>query len=177
MVLAGFWFLIDCARGCQGMGYISSADQKSLGERYKVTALVVGAMGLSAFIFLLVPKFVRVEPAIVETINWTNLLYTASLLTGLAVILTRRMLLSGVMLRRAVRQGSDAVLGRLSLASIICAALGEAVGILGLIGYLMTGESYGWPVGIIALILITRSFPIRGEWARALETTEKSEDK
>jgi hypothetical protein len=46
------------------------------------------------------------------------------------------------------------------------------VGVLGVFGYLLTGESYSWPVGVVSLLLVIYSFPRRGEWLRALATSE-----
>ncbi|MEP7274260.1 MAG: hypothetical protein ABI882_22385 [Acidobacteriota bacterium] len=154
------------------MGYISTNDQQSLGERYLMTALIIVVLGFSSLICLLAPMFFRVKPQLVETVNWTNFLYTIALLMGLAVVLIRRVLLSRVMLGGAARQGSNAVLARLSVTSIVCGVLGEMVGILGLVGYLVTGESFGWPVGIISILLIIYSFPRKREWIRSLENTE-----
>ena len=153
------------------MEYISSADQRALNERYRLTAMVVVAIGLSILLYLLLPNLIPVAPTLVETGNWTKTLYSATLLLGLVVVLTRRALLSRTVLGRAARQGAGAVLARLSLTSIICAALAEIVGLLGVFGYLLTGESYGWPVGIVSLLLIVYSFPRRGEWVRALATS------
>lgn len=159
------------------MGYISSADQKSLGERYRTTAITVAAIGLSALILLLVPKIISVESSVVPTLNWPKVLSAATLFIALTVVLTRRFLLSRVMLATAARKGRDSVLGRLSMTALIGAALGELTGALGLVGYLMTGESFIWPVGVVALILIAYSFPRRGEWARALEMIAQGVDK
>lgn len=155
------------------MGYIASIDQKALDERYLVTAVIVVACGASALVFLIMPRLIYIEPGVVGAINWTNLLYTAALLIGLSVVLMRRILLSRVTLGAAARKGPKAVLGRLSAASIVCAALGESVGVLGLVGYLVTGDSFAWPVGIISLLLIIYSFPRRSEWVRAVEDCEK----
>jgi len=154
------------------MEYVSSADQRALNERYRLTAMVVVAVGLSILLYLLLPNLIPVTPPLVETVNWTKVLYSATLLLGLIVVLTRRALLSGTVLGRAARQGSSAVLARLSLASIICAALAELVGLLGVFGYLLTGESYVWPVGVVSVLLIVYSFPRRGEWLQALASYE-----
>jgi len=155
------------------MEYISSADQRALNERYRLTAMVVVAIGLSILLYLLLPTLIPVAPtALVETVNWTKTLYSATLLLGLVVVLTRRALLSRTVLGRAARQGTSALLGRLSLTSIVCAALAEIVGVLGVFGYLLTGESYSWPVGVVSLLLVVYSFPRRGEWLRALATSE-----
>ena len=154
------------------MEYISSADQKALNERYRMTAMVVVAVGLSVLLYLLLPTLIPVAPTLIETVSWTNRLYSATLVLGLIVVLTRRALLSRTVLSRATRQGTSAVLARFSLTSIICAALAEIVGVLGVFGYLVTGESYSWPVGIVSLLLIVYSFPRRGEWVRALAASE-----
>ena len=159
------------------MGYISSADQKSLAQRYRMTAIVVASFAFSALVFMILPNLLRVETPAIDTFNWAKVLALSALLLGLASVLTRRLLLSRVVLANAARQGREAVFSRLSSTAIVGAALGEAVGIAGLIGYFMTGKSFAWPVGAISLILVAYSFPRRGEWARALELVAQSADK
>ena len=159
------------------MGYISNADQKSLSQRYRMTAILVAAFGFSTLLFMILPTFLRLEAPAFSTFNWPKVLALSALLLGLASVLTRRVLLSRSVLARAAKQGKEALLSRLSMTSIVSAALGEAVGIAGLVGFLMTGVSFVWPVGVISLILVAYSFPRRGEWARALERIASEADK
>jgi hypothetical protein len=159
------------------MGYISSADQRSLGQRYRMTAMLVAGFGFSALILILLPMIIRVETVADGTFNWQKVLATSALMLGLASVLLRRVFLSRSVLVSAAKQGGEAVLSRLSMISVIGAAFGEAVGIAGLVGFLMTGASFAWPVGAISLILVAYSFPRRGEWARALELVSAAGEK
>ena len=159
------------------MGYISSADLKSLEQRYRVTAVLVLGLGFSALILMILPMILRIETPVPSETNWPRILATSALLLGLASVLLRRILLSRPMLSSAAKQGAESVLGRLSMTSVITAALGEAVGIAGLVGFLMTGDSFAWPLGAVSLILVAYSFPRRAEWARALELVERQADK
>jgi hypothetical protein len=156
------------------MDYLSSADQKALNARYRSTALVVAALAASVLIYLLI-GWLLTPPASSNSLDLGKAFYLASLILGLAVVALRRLLLSPIRLRRAAAQGLSAVLSSLGTASIIGAALGEAVGILGLLAYLLIGEfEYNWRLGVIGLLLIIYSFPRRGEWVRAASaaTTE-----
>lgn len=159
------------------MGYISSADQKSLGQRYRMTVILVAGFGVSALILMLLPMMLRIETQSEGSFNWHKTLATVALLLGLASILMRRVLLSRSVLTSAAKQGREAVLGRLSATSVVGAAFAEAVGIAGLLGFLMTGVSFAWPVGAVSLILVAYSFPRRGEWARALELVSETVEK
>jgi hypothetical protein len=159
------------------MGYISSADQRSLGQRYRMTAILVAGFGITALVFILLPMILRVQTPEASEFNLPKVLATSSLLLGLASVLLRRVLLSRAVLENAAKQGRDAVLSRLSMTSVISAAFGEAVGIAGLVGFLMTGASFAWPVGAVSLILVAYSFPRRAEWVRALELVAQVSEK
>lgn len=134
-----------------------------------MTAILVLGFGFSALILIFLPMILRVEEPAESAFNWPKILATTALVVGLASVLLRRVFLSRGVLTNAAKQGREAVLSRLSMTSVIGAAFGEAVGITGLVGFLMTGASFVWPVGVVSLILVAYSFPRRGEWARALE--------
>lgn len=165
------------------MNYISSANQQSLRARYQRTVLVVAALGASILLYLLIASFVpaRINPAM---IGGSRNLYFATLIIGLAVVILRRVLLLPSRLKAAGQRGVEPLLNVLSLASIICAALGELIGILGLVGYFLTGDSeFAWRLGAVGLLVLAFSFPRRGEWNRAVasatseqQSTEKRDD-
>ena len=150
------------------MEYISSADQKTLNARYQNTALVGVALGASAGLYLVIgrvisPPATTINDAQLKTLYYV--LYSAAGVVSLAVVFLRRWLMG----RLAAKTGVNAVLGGLGMASIIGAALGEIVSILGLVGYMVTGDAgYSWRLGVLGLALIMYSFPRRGEWARAV---------
>lgn len=151
------------------MEYIASADQKALSERYRVTVIIVLFFVSSVIVLMITAQIVKVAPRVVETIDWVKILYTTALVIGLAVVMLRRVLLSRFVMRGAARKGASALLRRLMMISIIGSSLGEAVAVLGFIGYLATGAGhYIWRLGVIGLLLIVYSFPRRGEWVRNL---------
>jgi len=78
------------------------------------------------------------------------------------------------MSRLADKTSVNMILGALGTTSIIGAALGEIVAILGLVGYMVTGDwNYSWRLGALGLALIIYSFPRRGEWARVVSSAAK----
>ena len=92
-------------------------------------------------------------------------------------MLLRRVVLSRGQLQMVARKGVPAVLGRLSTVSIICAALGEVIGILGLVGTLLTGDSgFSLRLGIAGLLLIAYGFPRRWEWERVAAAAQAASD-
>ncbi len=154
------------------MGYISIENQSVLNQRYRVTAMIVVVLGASAILWLLLPSLLLVEGGGIDAAKLMTVLYSASLILGLSTVVLRRVLLSRTLLAVAGRQGTPSLVARLTLTSVICAALGEMVAILSLMGYLASGHSFVWPVGAISLVLILYSFPRRGEWVRAVEANE-----
>lgn len=156
------------------MEYIPSTNQQALSRAYRLTAIIVLAFGLSTLIYLLTARLIPIELQPIQTMKWRRILYSAALLIGFAVVLTRRILMSRTMLDRIGSQGIDDLLNRLMMNSIVCAALSEIVGVLGLVGYFMTGDmDYSWRLSVISLMLIAYSFPRRGEWVRVVAAREK----
>jgi hypothetical protein len=152
------------------MEYISSADQKTLGARYQSTALVVVALGASVVVYLVIGWLITPSPS-AEAASWGQAFYLAALVMGVSVVFLRRLMLSQLRLRMAAQRGINALLSNLSTTSIVGAALGDAVAVLGLLAYLLTGETdYCWRLGVIGLLLIIYSFPRRGEWLRAVSS-------
>jgi hypothetical protein len=160
------------------MEFISSTDQKTLNARYQNTALVVVALGASVVLYLVIGRVITPPRPAIDAAPWGQAFYLAALMIGLAVVAVRRLMLSRSRLSLAAKRGTNAVFGSLGTSSIIGAALGDVVGILGLVAYLMIGDpDYSWRLGVVGLLLIIYSFPRRGEWARAVSEATKDSNK
>jgi F0F1-type ATP synthase membrane subunit c/vacuolar-type H+-ATPase subunit K len=156
--------------------YISSAHQTALQARYRLTSLIVIALGVSTVLYVVIGwAFAPAMPR--GDYEWlTNSHYIIVGLVGvaaLAVVILRRFSLSPSRLQNVGRKGISALLSQLYLCSLVGAVLGDMVGILGVVASLMTGNrEYSWRLGIAALLLIAYSFPRRGEWERAIAAME-----
>lgn len=157
------------------MSYISSRNQKSLDMRYKLTALVVGAMGVSTVLYIVVGWFFAPQMPSGEY-SWLtpNTAVAVVLVAVVILIMSRRWLLLPSRLEALARKNPAEILGALYLASLSGAILGEAVGISGLLASFLSGiRDYSWRMGIAALLIIIYSFPRRFEWSRELVRAEK----
>lgn len=156
--------------------YISSANQAALRARYRLTALIVAALGVSTVLYVVIGwAFAPAMPR--GDYEWlANSHYIIVGLVALAsvvVVFLRRFFLAPARLLKAGRQGVNALLSRLYLCSLVGAVLGDVVGILGVVASLVVGNrEYSWRLGIAALLLIAYSFPRRGEWERAVAELE-----
>ena len=156
------------------MSYLSAANQKSLDARYRLAVSIVGALGLSTLLYILIgwafaPAMPRGGDGWLNSINLAVLVIVAVL----ALLLLRRLFLAPKRLQIKARSGINSVLGSLYLASLSGAVLGDVVGIFGVVGSLMTGiREYSWRLGIAALMIIAYSFPRRGEWQNAVAMIE-----
>jgi F0F1-type ATP synthase membrane subunit c/vacuolar-type H+-ATPase subunit K len=151
-------------------GYLSSADQKSLAARYKTTALVVAVLGASLVLYLVLGWILPPTQRALELPGQGKFFYAIGIVLGLVVVLLRRIFLSNARLKRS----PQAVVGSLGTVSILGAALGEAIAIIGLAAYLLTGDfDFCWRLTGVGLLLIIYSFPRRGEWVRALSAATK----
>ena len=165
------------------MNYISSANQPQLSARYRLTVLIVVALGISTVLYVVIGwAFAPAMPrANYEWLaNSHYIIVSIVLVAALATVFLRRFLLMSSGLLEAGRKSLSALLSRLYLASLLGAVIGDVVGILGVVAGLMTGnKEYSWRLGIAALLLIAYSFPRRGEWERAVAAMEqeKSENR
>ena len=158
------------------MEYIASADQKAIGERHKRTALVVAALGASVIVYVALAWLIPRSAAAPQSQGWKNTFYFVALGVGLGAVVLLRLLLSRFRLEAAAKQGVSAVLGNLSLASILGAGLGDAVGLLGLVACLLTGDrEFSWRLGLVGLALVIYSYPRRWEWERAVSAAPREQ--
>ncbi|MFN7930957.1 MAG: hypothetical protein U0Y68_24130 [Blastocatellia bacterium] len=159
------------------MTYISSANQPHLSARYRLTALITVALGISTILYVVIgwafaPAMPRGDYA--WLVNSHYIIISLVLVASLVTVFLRRFLLAPLRLLRAGRQSIGALLSQLYMASLLGAVIGDVVGILGVVASLMTGnKEYSWRLGIAALLLIGYSFPRRGEWERAVATMEQ----
>ena len=157
------------------MAYSPASEQVPLNGVYRRTALVVGAMAVSALIVLMAGFFI--PPPFIGNPRISFLVYAIAPVVGLAVVMARRLLLSKASLRRVQRAGVAAILNRFSRVSVIGGALGEAMAVLGLVGYLITGQyDVSLRLGIIGMLLILYSFPRQREWSRAVSALNDDQE-
>lgn len=162
------------------MSYISSANQKTLAARYRLTAIIVGALGFSSLLYLTIGWFFAPSMPSGEY-PWLspNIIVAVVLIAVLFVLFFRRFILSPTRLQSAAQKNGGAVLSSLYIASLVGAVIGDLVGIIGVIASLMTGvREFSLRLGIAAILLIAYSFPRRTEWERvvAFAETEKNKD-
>jgi hypothetical protein len=149
--------------------YISVENQKLLDERYRLGVFLALIFGASVVFLMLIAHLIAPSTSIPGSEKWVQPIFIAVIVIGLAVVSIRRILMSQAMMLKLATGGANAVIGRLSTTTIICLALAELVGILGLVFYLLTGYfDYSWRLGVISLLLILYSFPRRGEWGRII---------
>ncbi len=159
------------------MNYISSANQSILSARYRLTAFIVVALGISTLLYVLIGW--AFAPAMPRTdyewlMNSHYIIVGIVLVAALVTVLLRRFLLAPVRLRKAGRRNIGSLLSQLYMAALIGAVIGDVVGILGVVASLVTGnKEYSWRLGIAALLLIAYSFPRRSEWERAIAVMEQ----
>lgn len=161
------------------MKYISSATQIALQARYRLTALIVGALGASTILYVLIGWFFApsMPPGEYPWLNNISIVITV-LVTVLVLIFIRRWLLSPTRLQIASLRSPGSVLNYLYLASIVGAVIGDLIGILGVVASLLTGiREYSWRLGIAALLMILYSFPRRNEWEKIIAKGEAERNK
>lgn len=156
------------------MNQITSAGQKTLSTRYRLTTFIIVVFGVTLIVYMLVGRIVALTAARELPGEKYLTFYYAAVAIGIGVIMLRRVVSSNVQMEAVARRGVNAVLGRMSTVSITGAALGEVVGILGLIGSMLTGDSdFSWRLGVVGIMLIAYSFPRRWEWEKQVAVAEQ----
>lgn len=157
------------------MEYISSTSQGKLSVAYQRVRLICVALAVSVTVFVALAWVIPAKPA-GAALSWANNFYFAAIAIGLGVVAVRRVLLSSFRLKMVKQAGVDAVVNNYGLASVICAAVGEAVGILGFVAYLLTADrQFAWRLGAVGLMIIAFSFPRRYEWQRGVHEAEQQQ--
>ena len=157
------------------MAYSPASEQAPLNSVYRKTASIVGVLALSALLIVAAGYFI--PPPFNGNPRFIFAVYVIAPVVGLAVVMTRRLMLSQASLRRIESRGTAALLNHFSKVSVICAALGESVAAIGLVGYLVTGQyDLSLRLGIIGILLILYSFPRQWEWSRTLSALDDDQE-
>jgi hypothetical protein len=151
------------------MEYVATAHQNELDRRWKMTAMLLALFALTPILLVVIGRFLIKESFDGDLARYyqiTRLLYGGTIIIGLSVIALRR--LGTIWVRRAAVSASSK-LAKLQTLTIIAAALGELIGILGFVAFLITGDfQFCWRLGVVSLVIILWCFPRRAEWARAI---------
>jgi hypothetical protein len=154
------------------MEYVAVAHQDELERRWKITLMALALFALTPIVIVIVGRFLIKESFDGDLARYyqiTRMLYGGTIAVGLLVIAVRR--LGPMWVRRATLSASDK-LKRLQALTLAGGALGELIGILGLVAFLVTGDyQFCWRLGVVSVIVVLYCFPRRTEWARALATT------
>src|SRR5262245_5534401 len=152
------------------MQYLTVEHQRAISERYKVASIIVFAFCVSVVVFIVMRRLIKPAEIVPGGERLNNTLSVVVIVLTLGVIVLRRVWMSVLVMGVAARTGVNAVLNRLAQMTIVCAALSEMVAIMGLISYMLTGDSrYSLILNLVSLILLFyTAFPRRGEWKRAV---------
>jgi len=152
------------------MQYISVEHQKAISERYKVASIIVIAFCVTVVAIIIIARFIEPPEIVPGSERLTAIVPVVVIIMAMAAIILRRVWMSAMVLRVAVRTGVNAVLNRLVQMTVICAALSEMVAVVGLMFYILTANyRYGLILNLVSLMLLFyTAFPRRGEWERAV---------
>jgi len=152
------------------MQYISVEHQKAISERYKVASIIVIAFCVTVVAIIIIARFIEPPEIVPGSERLTAIVPVVVIIMAMAAIILRRVWMSAMVLRVAVRAGVNEVLNRLMQMTVICAALSEMVAVVGLMFYILTANyRYGLILNLVSLMLLFyTAFPRRGEWERAV---------
>ena len=143
---------------------------------HRSTAAMVWAM--ISFVILLVALvwadvFPLARPAVDPTLIWA--LRISIVVFGLGAVTLRRTRFSAARLQDiASLQGTGGLLATLQKTTILVAALGEAIAVMGFIITVLTGDrSDMLRAGVIAIAVLFYAYPRRAAWQREVQLTRQ----
>ena len=157
------------------MEYDASAHQSKLDQTWRATAFITAFFAVTPLLLMLVGKLFIKETFDGDLATYqkiAKLLYGGTIALGLLVVALRRFGISLVSRRQAGATAAS-VLRKLQGLTLVNAAIGELIALLGFVAFLMTRDfQFCWRLGVVSLAIILYSFPRRAEWARALAAAE-----
>jgi hypothetical protein len=152
------------------MQYISVEHQRAIGERFKVASVIVLAFCVSVGVFAFIGRLIEPPDTLPRSERLNSIIPAVVIVLAMGVIVLRRVWMSMLVMGVAARTGVPATLNRLMQMTVVCAALSEAVAVVGFMFYLLTGNyRYSLVLCLVSLLLLFyTAFPRRGEWERAV---------
>ena len=134
--------------------------------------LLVLASAASTLLFMAL-GFIVVDPSKANgvTLEFRNIMYGSAFVLALASVFARRAMFQMSLLQSiATKRGIPGVLNHLMRATIISAALGEMIAMLGLLLGILGGDRFDVVrFCVVAFAIVLFSLPKREAWARVVE--------
>jgi hypothetical protein len=146
--------------------------RSAISASHRVATIVVLAIASSIALYALIAFAVAAGARPQKDINQLRIaLYLIALILAMGSIVVRRMLLGADKLDAIVRRQGAANLARHFLnVTIISAALGEAVALIGLMATMLSGEAIDFfRLGAVGLAMVLISYPRRSAWEQTIE--------
>lgn len=146
------------------------APSKSLAA-YRSASMIVVAIAFSIALYIVVGyAFIGSSIRNGASTMLRNQMYAGALFLALGSILLRRLQLGPARLEAvAAARGPEAVARHILNWTIICAVIGEAIGVLGLVLTVIIGEpDHVLRLGAVALLVVLINYPRRSAWDRTI---------
>ena len=156
---------------------VEGGQHDEVARYHRATALVV--WGMISFVLLLVALVwagaLTLRPRAADpTLVWA--LRISIVIFGLGAVTLRRTRFSAARLQDiASLQGTRGLLATLQKTTVLVAALGEAIAVMGLVITVLTGdESDMLRTGVIAIAVLFYAYPRRTAWEREVQLTRQN---
>lgn len=148
------------------MNQLSEQKQIELDSRYNRTMIVFFAQVATTVFLTAIAWFVAGQTDAAAPQTLPNVLWIVLLVIAIGAFLLRRVMFNPQVLRdTATIKGATGVIKNLQFKTILIAALGETVALIGFVISLMTGDKYDMlRAAAIALIVFFISFPRKKGW-------------
>jgi len=150
-------------------------NQAQLDIVYRKTVIIFLVLLASLLIYAGLGLFLIEPPGQADVPSKARVpVYVAAIFLGLGAIAIRRRMFREMKLQTVIAEGGvKAILEHLFRISVICAALGESIGVLGLVLGIMSGERTDTiRLVVVGLLVIIFSFPRYNAWQGLIQYAE-----
>lgn len=138
---------------------------------YRSASLIIVAIAFSIALYVVV-GYALIGDSIRDgaSITLRNQMYAVALFLALGAIVLRRLQLGPTRLEAvAAARGPEGVARHILNWTIICSAIGEVIGVVGLILTVIMGDSdHVLRLGAVALLVVLINYPRRNAWQRTI---------
>jgi len=154
---------------------IPEQTNNELDRRHKSTGLIIRAQILIAVVLTAVAWFITADNASNAVPSIVGILWIVILVIAIGAFLLRRVLFAPAVLRdTAVIKGVKGLFQSLQTKTILLAAMGEIIAVLGFVVSQLSGDKYDMlRAAGIALIIFFISFPSKSAWQRVAQAAAK----
>ena len=139
---------------------------------YRMSVFITFSMMASLVVYAVVVELVNLRARALVPVERLDVIRMAVVAVGVLLIPVARVV-RGALLRRSPADGLDALLSRLTRASLVASVLSEAPAVLGLVLFFVSGRREDFYILVlVSIVMFALNFPRMSAWKEWLGTAQ-----